>query len=408
MLAASNGHTEAVTLLLCKGADLEAKAEARRCKFTHTLASIICLPACESSQDGTTAFDLAPNDEIRALLRAARPAALAPAPPSRVARPNAQSTPILVPSDVAYLLSRLSLSSYGPALVDKFGLTLSNAHLLQEKDLTGLGMKPLQARALLHAVAPPPLPAPPPPTVAAELQRCDSAAIVRLLRSLGYLSATADTAAALRDELSAELVATSAPNLAAALEAAVAARLASFIELQAVPRLTVAGALLQWAGRFDAMWLELYAKYVPFSLPPDKPRSEKRVLIIGPGFGLNSSNAAAELKGILLERAGFTLHPVWASDPERPGYEFAKGVNQCLEALSFVTPPGLPGFAFGELDFYVDRLSDLLLIAAQNVGDEQRSTVFTRIENISPDALEGKFRSMGAPDELILKAKDWK
>lgn len=34
--------------------------------------------------------------------------------------------------------------------------------------------------------------------------------------------------------------------------------------------------------------------------------------------------------------------------------------------------------------------------------------MFTRIENLSPEALEGKFRSMGAPDELILKAKDWK
>ena len=307
---------------------------------SHTLASILCLQACESSQAGKTAFDLAQNDEIRALLRAARPAAPVPIPPPPVFRFNAPFTPILFPSDVESLLSRLSLSSYGPALVDKFGFTLSNAHLLQEKDLTGLGMKPLQARALLHAVAPPPPapPAPPPPTVAAELERCDSASIVRLLHSLGYLSANADTAVALRDELSAELVATSAPSLAAALKVAVAARLASFIALQAVPRLTAAEALLQWAGRFDAMWLELYAKYVPSSLSPDKSRSEKRVLIIGHGFELNSPEAVARQKGLLLERAGFKLHPVWASDPERPGYDFAKGVTSCLDALRSFKP----------------------------------------------------------------------
>ena len=41
MVAASSGHTEAVTLLLSKGAELEAKGNVRRCKFTHTLASII-------------------------------------------------------------------------------------------------------------------------------------------------------------------------------------------------------------------------------------------------------------------------------------------------------------------------------------------------------------------------------
>jgi hypothetical protein len=61
-----------------------------------------------------------------------------------------------VAADVAALLSQLSLSSYGCALRDTLGMTcVADAALLTEKDLEKLGMKPVEARKLLKAVAAP-------------------------------------------------------------------------------------------------------------------------------------------------------------------------------------------------------------------------------------------------------------
>ena len=140
------------------------------------------------------------------------------------------------------------------------------------------------------------------------------------------------------DELSAELLATGASSLAAAMEAAVAARLTSFIELQSVPRLTAAAALATWAGRYGEMWEHLYAKFVPSALPADKPRSEKRLLVIGPGFGQGSPDLLARQKMVHLRTAGFVLLSIFPSDPKRPDHDFAAGVAECVAALFSFKP----------------------------------------------------------------------
>jgi hypothetical protein len=60
-----------------------------------------------------------------------------------------------VPADVAALLSRLSLSPYGPKLVSELGMTsASDAALLTESHLESIGMKPLERRMLLAEAKP--------------------------------------------------------------------------------------------------------------------------------------------------------------------------------------------------------------------------------------------------------------
>ena len=148
----------------------------------------------------------------------------------------------------------------------------------------------------------------------------------------------ATAAAGLRDVLSAELLATGACSLAAAMGVAVAAQLALFIELKSVPRLTVAAAIATWAGRYGEMWEYLYAKSVPSELPPDKPRSEKRVLVIEPGFGQGSPDLLARQKMVQLRGAGFVLMSIFPSDPKRLDHNFAAGVAECEAALISFKP----------------------------------------------------------------------
>jgi hypothetical protein len=74
-----------------------------------------------------------------------------------------------VPADVAALLSRLSLSKYGPALVDALGVaSVAAAAFATDADLASIGMKPVERRMFLSAAAAPapntlpPAPAPAP------------------------------------------------------------------------------------------------------------------------------------------------------------------------------------------------------------------------------------------------------
>lgn len=90
-------------------------------------------------------LDRAKDDATRAALRAAITAAKVTA----------------VPADVAALLTRLSLASYGAALCDKLGMTCAaDAALLTEADLEQVGMRPLESRKLLAAAGPAPAPTP--------------------------------------------------------------------------------------------------------------------------------------------------------------------------------------------------------------------------------------------------------
>jgi hypothetical protein len=78
---------------------------------------------------------------------------------------TAAAAPSPVPADVAALLSRLSLSAYGPALVDKLGVAscadlarLKEGHLKEELPT----MRVAERLRLLEAVAPAPAPTPAP------------------------------------------------------------------------------------------------------------------------------------------------------------------------------------------------------------------------------------------------------
>ncbi len=74
-------------------------------------------------------------------------------PPASVAAVEAAcKAAVSVPSDVAALLSRLSLSSYGVALCKELGMAcVADAALLTEADLEQVGMRPLERRKLLAA-----------------------------------------------------------------------------------------------------------------------------------------------------------------------------------------------------------------------------------------------------------------
>jgi uncharacterized caspase-like protein len=68
---------------------------------------------------------------------------------------------------VAALLSRLSLSAYGPELVNKLGVgSCADVAFVTDADLAHIGMKPVERRKLLADVAPAPAPAPAPPPAA--------------------------------------------------------------------------------------------------------------------------------------------------------------------------------------------------------------------------------------------------
>ncbi len=68
-----------------------------------------------------------------------------------------------MPADLALLLSELSLSAYGPALISDLGVSSAgDAAFLTDADLQSINMKPVERRKLLAAVAP----APPAPTPA--------------------------------------------------------------------------------------------------------------------------------------------------------------------------------------------------------------------------------------------------
>ncbi len=74
-----------------------------------------------------------------------------------VAKDDATRTALTtVPADVAALLSRLALSAYGPALVDKLGVAFcADLALLTEADLEKEmpAMRVAERRRLLHAAA---------------------------------------------------------------------------------------------------------------------------------------------------------------------------------------------------------------------------------------------------------------
>lgn len=58
-----------------------------------------------------------------------------------------------VPETVQGLLQRLNLTSFLPAITDMGGETMVHLNTIQDEDLKSMGMKPLQRRALLQAVA---------------------------------------------------------------------------------------------------------------------------------------------------------------------------------------------------------------------------------------------------------------
>jgi clathrin heavy chain len=71
------------------------------------------------------------------------------------AAPHAASAPATgVPADLAALLAELSLSEFGPALVGTLGTrSLSAALFVHDADLVAIGMKPVERRSFLAAVA---------------------------------------------------------------------------------------------------------------------------------------------------------------------------------------------------------------------------------------------------------------
>ena len=102
-----------------------------------------------SSQKGKTPLDVAKDDATKALLRNPPPRQAAPAP--------AASPASAVPADVATLLTQLSLSAHGPALVDKLGISCTSdlrhvTDAMLKEELPSL--KPIERAKLLAAATP--------------------------------------------------------------------------------------------------------------------------------------------------------------------------------------------------------------------------------------------------------------
>jgi hypothetical protein len=91
-------------------------------------------------QECETPLDLALDADTRAAL-------------GGVALRGAAAAAVSVPADVDALLSRLSLSDYGPALVSKLGVrSVSAANHATDDELASVGMTPLQRRMLKSAL----------------------------------------------------------------------------------------------------------------------------------------------------------------------------------------------------------------------------------------------------------------
>jgi hypothetical protein len=135
--AAQNGYASVVTLLVERGADVNAKDKVRHATHMRHCCTLRQSdgPCHTALQDGKKPMDVAKIDATRAALR---------------------SGAASVPSDVAALLSALSLSHHGTALVDVLGVScvadlalLSEAHLKEEVP----AMKVAERLRLLKAAA---------------------------------------------------------------------------------------------------------------------------------------------------------------------------------------------------------------------------------------------------------------
>jgi hypothetical protein len=295
-----------------------------------------------SHQFGETPHDLAKNDASRAALKghamptAAVNAAAAHAPAAPVV---STQTVVAVPSDVAALLSQLSLSAHGLSLCGKLGVeSCSDLVLLNDNDLKDElpEMKLAERRRLLDAcgklkppdVAPaaPAAAVAPPPTFSAAVfvAAADASSLVALLRQLGELNVSSSDATALRNEAQHALDATGAQAcLADAITAAVVARVAAFVQQFGVLHLDAAAHVAKHSDRLEQMWVELYAKFLPSKLPPDAERKSKRVLVIGPGFGLLKNPAQAAI----IKQAGFVVHACFPPDPEGAGFDMSSACD---------------------------------------------------------------------------------
>jgi hypothetical protein len=100
----------------------------------------------------TAAERAAQEAQARAAAAEAQAAAAAAAIPAQADAARTQAA--AVPSDVASLLSALSLSVFGPALCSELGMcSVADAAFITEEDLQKLGMKPLQCRKFIAAAS---------------------------------------------------------------------------------------------------------------------------------------------------------------------------------------------------------------------------------------------------------------
>jgi hypothetical protein len=133
---AHGGTRVAVALNCADGAHLSCAphSAAAAVAISHHCTSALSAPAGlrpAAAQEGKTPMDVAKDDATRTALTT-------------------------VPADVAALLSRLALSAYGPALVDKLGVAFcADLALLTEADLEKEmpAMRVAERRRLLHAAA---------------------------------------------------------------------------------------------------------------------------------------------------------------------------------------------------------------------------------------------------------------
>ena len=259
-------------------------------------------------------MDLARNDVTRAALQEA-----------------AAKAPAKVPVDIAELLAKVSpsavaigpqLAACGAACVADlprlFEVKPELVDTLSSGDRNKLLMLVGKFRASIKvdaAAAPAVLPA-------AMLDGLDATALAAVLQQLGNVDATPDDAAGRRAEVEAELLSRGAqPSLDAAVAAAAVSRLAALTQQLGVKHVDAEQEVAAHRGALRDMWVRFYAKYLPSKLPRDGSRAGKRILIIGPGFGLlrNPGQAA------IVKAAGFTVDTCFPPDPEQPGANIEAG-----------------------------------------------------------------------------------
>ena len=173
------------------------------------------------------------------------------------------------------------------------------------------------------------------------LEAMTHAELLGVLRDFGELHSDAQTTE-LRSQIRTIIAASGADlvNLEkfnAAKDRQVRQRLTDFFESVGVPKRvqSISDLMQEYGGKLSALWQNLSSQYFPdFNIAPPPCRRDRKVLVIGPGFGAKQNPAQI----LCIEQAGYQVRKCWLDNPEDPKFDLNKSMKVLQRELSAFKP----------------------------------------------------------------------